>query len=100
MPTDICLVSHPLLNSIRFLMFQTAVALVTVVWDHLLTLDVEVSGIWNNPTEHIILKTIFILFRYGSDIALAYSAYRKLILKLFIPIKLANDDFSNHWRWR
>jgi len=82
------------LNALYAYRYLSAVALVTVFWDHLLTLDVEVSGIWNNPTEHIVLKIVFVLFRYGSDIALAYSAY----LTTGAGVGLTQHECSN-WPW-
>lgn len=52
-----------------------AIAVILLFWDHLSTLDREVSCIWTNPEEGYIGKIVFSLNRYLTEALLVYSAY-------------------------
>ncbi|TFK39641.1 hypothetical protein BDQ12DRAFT_665444 [Crucibulum laeve] len=62
--------------------YVSAISLVVILWDHLVTLDKEVKIIWTNPYEKYKFKFAYVLVRYGPHIGLGYTAFSTMQLSL------------------
>jgi len=63
------------LDSLVRVKYFSGVALVLVLYDHLLTLDDEFSAIWTNPHRYYLQKLTFVLNRYFAEAVVLYVAY-------------------------
>lgn len=52
-----------------------AVAVASLIYDHVRTLDTEVSDVWASLRTSRGIKIVFLIGRYAADMALLYSAY-------------------------
>ncbi|KAE9408480.1 hypothetical protein BT96DRAFT_932692 [Gymnopus androsaceus JB14] len=63
------------LDSLVRVKYFSGVALVLVLYDHLLTLDDEFSAIWTKPHRYYLQKLTFVLNRYFAEAVVLYVAY-------------------------
>lgn len=75
-----------------------AVGLISVLWDHLLTIDYEVSNIWTNDEEGYLKRAFFVMNRYATEALLVYNVYGGVLLHVVCSIdkiaKLATSGLA------
>ncbi|KAF5349134.1 hypothetical protein D9756_009441 [Leucocoprinus leucothites] len=55
--------------------YLSAFAVAVSLWDHCITLDEEYWAVWVNKEEGQVWNLAYIVFRYGTDAALIFTAY-------------------------
>ncbi|KAE9408481.1 hypothetical protein BT96DRAFT_932693 [Gymnopus androsaceus JB14] len=87
------------LDSLVRLKYFSGVALVSVLYDHLLTLDDEFSTVWTNPHRHYLQKLIFVLNRYFAEAVVLYVAYGGEMFKRLTGFKDVDYPRCRRFLW-
>ncbi|KAJ7695586.1 hypothetical protein B0H14DRAFT_3041844 [Mycena olivaceomarginata] len=70
-------------NTLLFLRYLTAFGLASIVYDHCLTLGMELKFIWMNPKTGLASKAGFALNRYLTEGNIAYTVYTIIVLRIY-----------------